>query len=192
MPLPNRGKCTKRIKKMRMTEPRECVLSAGHGGSHSPDLTGLWFTHLYVIHQGKSKRHAHGMMTTWDCIDRMGHPHPGVLASHLFNGSSRGLRAPDGWGSLNRNGYRVVTIEGKEVLEHRYVVSKILGRPLLRTEQVHHGPKGKACNDPDNLTLRLVGQHTGHSIDELVDWLRSLGCQVLVPTKLKTISSEKL
>jgi hypothetical protein len=192
MPLNTHGKCTKIVKKVRMTEPRECILSAGHGGSHSSDLTGLWFTNLHVVKRGKSKRHAHGMLTTWDCVDRKGRIHPGVLASHLFNGSSRGLCAPDGDGSITRRGYRVVTIGGKEVFEHRHVMAKVIGRPLQRHEQVHHGPKGKACNDPDNLTIRLVGQHTGHSVEELAQWLRSLGCRVFVPAKLQTTWMDKL
>jgi hypothetical protein len=188
----NRDKCKNIIKKASMMEPRECIYFAGHGGPHSPDLTGLWFTNLHVVKMGKQKRNTHGTLTTWDCVDRKGRARLGVHVSNLLNGGSRGLCAPHGDGTINKAGYRVITVEGKEVFEHRHVMSKIIGRPLQQCEQVHHGPKGKACNDPDNLTIRLVGQHTGHSIEELADWLRSLGCQVVVPDKLKNILREKL
>jgi len=44
------------------------------------------------------------------------------------------------------------------VLEHRLILARKLGRPLLRTETVHHIDGDKANNDPANLQLRH-GRH---------------------------------
>lgn len=39
------------------------------------------------------------------------------------------------------------------VMEHRLVVARILGRPLLRTECVHHHNHAPLDNRPENLAL---------------------------------------
>lgn len=44
------------------------------------------------------------------------------------------------------------------VLEHRLVMARALGRPLRRTETVHHIDDDKANNAPGNLELRQ-GKH---------------------------------
>lgn len=49
--------------------------------------------------------------------------------------------------------YKYIIINGKPVMEHRWVMSQILGRPLLRTEIIHHKDKNKRNNSPSNLEL---------------------------------------
>lgn len=49
------------------------------------------------------------------------------------------------------------------VLEHRLVMARKLGRPLLRTETVHHIDGDRGNNHPDNLQLRQ-GKHGKHVV----------------------------
>ena len=49
------------------------------------------------------------------------------------------------------------------VWEHRLVMAKHLGRPLLRTEVVHHIDENKANNDLSNLMLfKSQAEHLAH------------------------------
>lgn len=64
------------------------------------------------------------------------------------------------------NGYRYILIRNKAsrkgtyVLEHRYVMEKLLGRKLLHTEQVHHINHNKLDNRPENLIMIDRAEHT--------------------------------
>lgn len=49
------------------------------------------------------------------------------------------------------------------VLEHRLVMARKLGRPLLRTETVHHIDGDRMNNAPENLQLRQ-GKHGKHVV----------------------------
>ena len=53
-------------------------------------------------------------------------------------GGPNALRAARGAGSRTRHGYRVITVNGRQVLEHRHVMEQHLGRPLGKGETVRH------------------------------------------------------
>jgi len=87
---------------------------------------------------------------------------------------SKGLRT----GCLSE-GYRRIKIDTPigpvSILEHRYVMEKLLGRKLLPGETVHHGVGGRADNRPENLELRAPGKHAkGWSIQEMKRYLETI------------------
>lgn len=59
---------------------------------------------------------------------------------------------------LGTNGYWRVLVGGVYRLEHRVIMERIVGRPLLRSEVVHH--RNSVCTDnrPENLELLTGGQ----------------------------------
>ena len=98
-------------------------------------------------------------------------------------------RNPTGERSVNTSGYielfmpsNPVAIrlrsEGKRsrrargwVLEHRYVIEQLLGRPLLATETVHHKDGNRGNNDPSNLEMWVKPQPTGVRVSDLIAYV---------------------
>lgn len=59
----------------------------------------------------------------------------------------------------------------KGVLEHRAVMEKKLGRPLVRGETVHHRNGVKNDNHPDNLELWFTPQPGGQRVPDLIAYV---------------------
>lgn len=56
-------------------------------------------------------------------------------------------------GCIRPDGYRLISVNGKDYLEHRYVMEQQLGRALKATEIVHHKDGNKLNNTTANLEL---------------------------------------
>lgn len=54
---------------------------------------------------------------------------------------------------INKNGYWMIKVKGKWILEHRYVMEEYLNRKLKDDEKVHHIDFNKLNNEIDNLVI---------------------------------------
>lgn len=61
---------------------------------------------------------------------------------------------------INEWGYRYILMDGKYVLEHRYVMEKHLNRKLTLQEEVHHLDGNKLNNDISNLVVLSKSDHS--------------------------------
>ena len=74
------------------------------------------------------------------------------------------------------NGYlnRWDSQKKKTVFDHRAVMEEFLGRPLLKTETVHHKNGDRADNRLSNLELWAKSQPAGQRVVDLLDWAHEI------------------
>ena len=93
-------------------------------------------------------------------------------------GKARGIKSLKG--EYVCGGYRRIRVVPKDgskvrwILEHRYVMEKKLGRPLVKGEQVHHKNTNKLDNSPGNLELWVRGHPHGMRVPEATEWAREI------------------
>lgn len=100
--------------------------------------------------------------------------------AHLMGDLSRGRS-----GSQNGNwrggkkshsaGYVYEWVSGRgNILQHRLVMERMLGRELKEKENVHHRNGVRSDNRPENLELWVKHQPFGQRVEDLLDFARSI------------------
>lgn len=83
-------------------------------------------------------------------------------------------RRNTGHGSVTKDGYRQIWVDGKSVLEHRQKMATTLGRPLLKGETVHHKNGKRDDNEDANLELWVSNHPSGQRIEDVLEWAREM------------------
>ncbi|HHS83559.1 MAG TPA: hypothetical protein ENK38_01340 [Gammaproteobacteria bacterium] len=91
------------------------------------------------------------------------HRKPARLSRNTNNFCSRDCYASHQRVShIDCNGYRRFKMAGKQFLEHRFIIEKVLGRKLGTSEHVHHINGDRLDNRLSNLRVMEGGEHTAH------------------------------
>lgn len=81
-------------------------------------------------------------------------------------------RAPAGSGCIDSNGYRNITVNGKQIKEHRHIMEQHLSRKLLKHETVHHKNGIRDDNRIENLELWSTSQPAGQRVEDKLAWCK--------------------
>ena len=60
---------------------------------------------------------------------------------------------------MSYQGYRTITVGGKQILEHRHIMEQLVGRKLTPKELVHHIDGNKLNNAVSNLEIVCRSLH---------------------------------
>lgn len=95
----------------------------------------------------------------------------------LRTGTSNGAPQVKGEFQRSRKSEGYVRLEfqnGTHIYKHRYVMGKVIGRPLETNEHVHHKNGVRDDNRPENLELWIVSHPSGQRLEDKIRWALAL------------------
>lgn len=110
----------------------------------------------------RSRKRKGGDMTT--ALRYMAEKRPGEWGDWMMDGS----------GYIRRQRWMPESRKIETELQHRYVMERVLGRPLVKGENVHHRNGQRSDNRPENLELWVTRQPSGQRPEDLVKWAREV------------------
>ena len=91
-----------------------------------------------------------------------------------MNGDPKSRKRAKNGSGCTRDGYRCISVNGKQVKEHRHVMEQHLGRKLTKGENVHHKNGIKTDNRLENLELWSTSQPWGQRVEDKVEWAKQI------------------
>lgn len=93
------------------------------------------------------------------------------------NGTFESLRSGYGEGYVTKQGYKVISIDGQQIYEHRHIMEQHLGRKLTAEESVHHKNGVRDDNRLENLELWTKSHPYGQRVTDKVSWAKEILAQ---------------
>ena len=85
--------------------------------------------------------------------------------------NQKGEKNPNFKGGFHdKHGYKILTVDGKQIPEHRLVMEGIIGRKLTALETVHHKNGIRDDNSPSNLELWASRNPRGQRVQDMTNW----------------------
>lgn len=84
------------------------------------------------------------------------------------------FRGPMGAWHRKSDGYMRLTMDGQEVMEHRWVMEQEIGRSLIAGETVHHINGIRHDNRIENLELWSSSHPPGQRVADKVEWAKEI------------------
>lgn len=109
------------------------------------------------------KVYKYRLNTAFTCSDKCRQARHSVPMKKHYDKKGR-----NGW--TGYNGYRYIFIDGKMVLEHRYVVENHFKIKLTGQQNVHHINHNRTDNRIENLEIMSASEHSRMHIFESRPW----------------------
>lgn len=160
-------------------EPKQkqaCTLEECESSAASLGLCGKHYTRLRRTGATDLLVTAQPDCSVEGCL--LPHRARGYCARHLQRwykyGTPGPARALRGTRSTGTDGYVMVSVGGRRIAEHRYMMELHLGRRLFADENVHHINGVKDDNRIDNLELWSTYQPSGQRVSDKLRWAREI------------------